>query len=253
MTCRIDAVQTLPIVRKVYPDMRIDPIDRLRFSRPCMLTTLATFMHADSWPAERPPVRPGNAHPSRGTCAWWPSPQSPDTALTAYVRVCAQIDFDEAVSARRIVIKPTVDEDLDRIKRTYFGLGDFLVRSTCARSCPRTGWAGVCFAPTHAWLHTGTQSVVAREISQTIPPSFAPSLAIVYWPQLGYLIAVPARCVTLSTHSYISPQLIVVVALNCPARRPSPTRSSCTKACGSRSVQAILAGAVDGARSTHER
>ena len=115
-----------------------------------MLTTLTTFMHADSWPAEWPPVRPGNAHPSRGTCAWWPSPQSPDTALTAYVRVCAQIDFDEAVSARRIVIKPTVDEDLDRIKRTYFGLGDFLVRSTCARSCPRTGWAGVCFAPTYA-------------------------------------------------------------------------------------------------------
>ena len=169
-------------------------------------------MHADSWPAERPPVRPGDAHPSSGTCAWWPGPRSPDTALTAYIRVCAQIDFDEAVSARRIVIKPTVDEDLDRIKRTYFGLGDFLVRSTCARSCPPHGLGRrlLCANLRH-WLHTGTQSVVAREISQTIPPSFAPSLAIVYWPQLGYLIAVPARCVTLSTHTYISPQLIVAV------------------------------------------
>ena len=159
MTCRIDAVQTLPIVRKVYPDMRIDPIDRLRFSRPCMLTTLATFMHADSWPAERPPVRPGDAHPSSGTCAWWPGPRSPDTALTAYIRVCAQIDFDEAVSARRIVIKPTVDEDLDRIKRTYFGLGDFLVRSTCARSCPPHGLGRrLLCANIRAWLHNRERS-----------------------------------------------------------------------------------------------
>jgi DNA mismatch repair protein MSH5 len=93
--------------------------------------------------------------------------------------------MDESVAVRRVVIKPTLDAALDRLKRTYHGLGDFLVSgSRCARVC----------APTLTWAWWHGQSTVAREISHTIPPTFAPSLAIVYWPQLGYLIAVPARC-----------------------------------------------------------
>ena len=44
-----------------------------------------------------------------------------------------QVDFDEAIAARRLVIKPTVDEELDHLKRTYYGLSDFLVRPACHR------------------------------------------------------------------------------------------------------------------------
>lgn len=37
------------------------------------------------------------------------------------------IDFDESKQALRLVIKPGVSSDLDELKHTYEGLGDFLV------------------------------------------------------------------------------------------------------------------------------
>nr|CAG8531242.1 9277_t:CDS:10 [Entrophospora candida] len=72
------------------------------------------------------------------------------------------IDFDGSVKENRIVIKPYIDEDLDEMKRVYDGLDDFL-------------------------------SEVANEISTTIPNEITTSLNVIYYPQLGYLIAVPLK------------------------------------------------------------
>ncbi len=38
------------------------------------------------------------------------------------------IDFEESKAVARLVVKPGVFEELDEMKRTYEGLGDFLVR-----------------------------------------------------------------------------------------------------------------------------
>ncbi|CAJ0825893.1 5140_t:CDS:10 [Entrophospora sp. SA101] len=60
------------------------------------------------------------------------------------------------------MIKPYIDEDLDEMKRVYDGLDDFL-------------------------------SEVANEISTTIPNEITTSLNVIYYPQLGYLIAIPLK------------------------------------------------------------
>ncbi|KAG0229575.1 MutS protein msh5 [Actinomortierella wolfii] len=70
------------------------------------------------------------------------------------------LDFDESLVEGRCVVKPNVDEELDRMRQTYHGLGSFL-------------------------------SEVAKDISKTIPSHFASTINVVYFPQLGYLIAVP--------------------------------------------------------------
>ncbi|KAJ3280380.1 MutS protein msh5 [Borealophlyctis nickersoniae] len=72
------------------------------------------------------------------------------------------IDFDESVNEARFVVKPHVDEELDELKRTYNGLDDLL-------------------------------SVVAREVSTSIPQEFSRSLNVIYFPQLGYLITIPLK------------------------------------------------------------
>ncbi|CAH1762843.1 6722_t:CDS:10 [Entrophospora sp. SA101] len=72
------------------------------------------------------------------------------------------IDFDGSVKENRIMIKPYIDEDLDEMKRVYDGLDDFL-------------------------------SEVANEISTTIPNEITTSLNVIYYPQLGYLIAIPLK------------------------------------------------------------
>jgi len=53
-----------------------------------------------------------------------------------------------------------VDEHLDEMRRTYQGLDSFL-------------------------------SQIAKEISETIPTEFTHAINVIYFPQLGYLIAVP--------------------------------------------------------------
>ena len=85
-----------------------------------------------------------------------------------------------------------MDDNLDSIKRTYYGLGDFLVRSANASIRVYKG-AHCSVQRPWRWARQFAQSAVAKEVGKTIPPTFAPTLAIVYWPQLGYLIAVPAR------------------------------------------------------------
>ncbi|KAF9972932.1 MutS protein msh5 [Actinomortierella ambigua] len=70
------------------------------------------------------------------------------------------VDFDESVIEGRCIVKPNVDEELDRMRQTYQGLDSFL-------------------------------SEVAKDISKTIPSHFASTFNVVYFPQLGYLITVP--------------------------------------------------------------
>ncbi|KAG0031147.1 MutS protein msh5 [Podila clonocystis] len=70
------------------------------------------------------------------------------------------LDFDESVIEGRCVVKHNVDEHLDEMRRTYQGLDNFL-------------------------------SQIAREISETIPTEFTNAINVIYFPQLGYLIAVP--------------------------------------------------------------
>lgn len=71
-----------------------------------------------------------------------------------------QLDFDESVIEGRCVVKHNVDEHLDEMRRTYQGLDSFL-------------------------------SQIAKEISETIPTEFTHAINVIYFPQLGYLIAVP--------------------------------------------------------------
>ncbi|KAI0076331.1 hypothetical protein K474DRAFT_1708271 [Panus rudis PR-1116 ss-1] len=72
------------------------------------------------------------------------------------------IDWDESALSGRPTVRPRIDEDLDNLKHVYAGLD-------------------------------GVLSTVARELSSTIPPDYASSLNVVYFPQLGYLICVPMQ------------------------------------------------------------
>ncbi|KAL2920372.1 hypothetical protein HK105_200445 [Polyrhizophydium stewartii] len=69
------------------------------------------------------------------------------------------IDFDESKLAVRLVVKPDVDETLDSLKSTYNQLEEIL-------------------------------SGVAAQVAPTLPAGIASSLNVVYFPQLGYLIAI---------------------------------------------------------------
>lgn len=71
-----------------------------------------------------------------------------------------QIDIDSSIEQHRTIVKPGVDEDLDRMKETYNGIDDLL-------------------------------SHVARDIAQSIPQEFDIEINVIYFPQLGFHIAVP--------------------------------------------------------------
>ncbi|KAH6591068.1 hypothetical protein BASA50_009068 [Batrachochytrium salamandrivorans] len=75
-------------------------------------------------------------------------------------KIVTKIDFDSSKKDARLVIKADVDEDLDMLKKTYSELDDIL-------------------------------SAVAATVAQTLSPGIATSLNIVYFPQLGYLVAIP--------------------------------------------------------------
>ncbi|PPR05412.1 hypothetical protein CVT24_008026 [Panaeolus cyanescens] len=71
-----------------------------------------------------------------------------------------KIDWEESTNNDRVCVRPGIDEDLDNRKHVYHGIDSIL-------------------------------SNVAQQISETVPPHFAVSLNVVYFPQLGYLISVP--------------------------------------------------------------
>ncbi|KAJ3802460.1 muts domain V-domain-containing protein [Lentinula aff. detonsa] len=72
------------------------------------------------------------------------------------------IDWEESAEARRVCVRPHIDEELDNRKHVYHGIDTVL-------------------------------SKVAERISQVVPSNYATSLNIVYFPQLGFLICVPMR------------------------------------------------------------
>ncbi|OBZ71456.1 Prohibitin-2 [Grifola frondosa] len=71
-----------------------------------------------------------------------------------------QVDWEESVNAGRICVRPHIDEELDNMKHIYNGIDAVL-------------------------------SKVALQISAIVPPEYASSLNVVYFPQLGFLICVP--------------------------------------------------------------
>ncbi|KAF8158870.1 muts domain V-domain-containing protein [Mycena galopus ATCC 62051] len=75
-------------------------------------------------------------------------------------RINEIIDWEESANAGRICVRPGVDEELDNRKHVYHGIDAVL-------------------------------SKVAEQICQTVPPDYASSLNVVYFPQLGFLICVP--------------------------------------------------------------
>ncbi|KAF7288536.1 DNA mismatch repair protein 5 [Mycena chlorophos] len=75
-------------------------------------------------------------------------------------RINEIIDWEESSHAGRVCVRPNIDEDLDNRKHIYHGIDSVL-------------------------------SKVAEQICQTVPPDYAASLNIVYFPQLGFLICVP--------------------------------------------------------------
>ncbi|KAI0260251.1 DNA mismatch repair protein MutS [Gloeopeniophorella convolvens] len=70
------------------------------------------------------------------------------------------IDWEESTINQRVCVRPHIDEELDNRKHIYNGIDAVLSR-------------------------------VAEGISSTVPPDYAASLNVVYFPQLGFLICVP--------------------------------------------------------------
>ncbi|KAF8895319.1 DNA mismatch repair protein MutS [Infundibulicybe gibba] len=70
------------------------------------------------------------------------------------------IDWEESAIAGRVCVRPHVDDELDSKKRVYHGIDSVL-------------------------------SKVAEQICRTVPAEYAPSLNVVYFPQLGFLICIP--------------------------------------------------------------
>ncbi|KAI0770485.1 DNA mismatch repair protein MutS [Fomes fomentarius] len=72
------------------------------------------------------------------------------------------IDWEESTNAGRVCVRSRIDEELDNLKHIYNGIDAVL-------------------------------SKVAEQVSAMIPPDYASSLNVVYFPQLGFLICVPMR------------------------------------------------------------
>ncbi|KAH9941054.1 muts domain V-domain-containing protein [Amylocystis lapponica] len=70
------------------------------------------------------------------------------------------IAWEESATAGRVCVKPHIDEELDNMKHVYNGIDTIL-------------------------------STVAQQISSIVPPDYASSLNVVYFPQLGFLTCVP--------------------------------------------------------------
>ncbi|KIP05169.1 hypothetical protein PHLGIDRAFT_74704, partial [Phlebiopsis gigantea 11061_1 CR5-6] len=72
------------------------------------------------------------------------------------------INWEESTQAARVCVRPHIDEDLDKMKHIYNGIDSVL-------------------------------SKVAETVSANVPLSYTPTLNVVYFPQLGFLICVPMQ------------------------------------------------------------
>ncbi|XP_042899005.1 mutS protein homolog 5 isoform X1 [Parasteatoda tepidariorum] len=85
------------------------------------------------------------------------------------------IDFEEYAKQNHFVVKPGVDSELDKMKRTYNGLPNFM---------------------------TEVAYQELQELSSDIP-----QCSVIYLPQLGYLLAIPATEQMKDTKDYSIPNL----------------------------------------------
>ncbi|KAF2428685.1 hypothetical protein EJ08DRAFT_324329 [Tothia fuscella] len=69
------------------------------------------------------------------------------------------VDLEETAVQHRVVVKPNVDDDLDRMKREWDGLEDLL-------------------------------SQVSRAMEPRVPPTLRATLNVIYFPQVGFMLAV---------------------------------------------------------------
>jgi len=74
-------------------------------------------------------------------------------------KITEVVDFDESRLQHRTVVCPHIDIELDQLKCDYNGLESML-------------------------------SAIGREIAKTVPASFQPTLNVIYFPQIGFLISV---------------------------------------------------------------
>lgn len=93
-----------------------------------------------------------------------------------------QIDWEESSRTGRVSVKSGIDQELDELRRAHAGLPSLLVTSNLYR-CSISKLADLTLIM--------KQSRVASEIGGEIPPGFSPTLSVVYFPQLGYLINIP--------------------------------------------------------------
>ncbi|KAK5011882.1 chaperone ATPase hsp78 [Cryomyces antarcticus] len=73
-------------------------------------------------------------------------------------RITEVVDFEESTQQHRTVVKTGVDEELDNMKRTYDGIDNLL-------------------------------SKVARHIAEGVPADLRSDLNVIYFPQIGFLVA----------------------------------------------------------------
>ncbi|KFM62949.1 MutS protein-like protein, partial [Stegodyphus mimosarum] len=92
------------------------------------------------------------------------------------------IDFQEYAKQNHFVVKPGVDSELDKMKRTYNGLPDFMTQVAYQE---------------------------LQELSEDIQ-----KCSVIYLPQLGYLLAVPVTEQMKTTKNYIIPNLRFMFILN---------------------------------------
>lgn len=70
------------------------------------------------------------------------------------------VDFEESLQQQRTVVRPNVDDALDERKRLYEGIGELLSRA-------------------------------ARSIAEEVPEGLPNDLNVIYFPQIGFLVAMP--------------------------------------------------------------
>ncbi|XP_035222063.1 mutS protein homolog 5-like isoform X3 [Stegodyphus dumicola] len=92
------------------------------------------------------------------------------------------IDFQEYEKQNHFVVKPGVDSELDKMKRTYNGLPDFMTQVAYQE---------------------------LQELSEDIQ-----KCSVIYLPQLGYLLAVPVTEQMKKTKNYTIPNLRFMFILN---------------------------------------
>jgi DNA mismatch repair protein MSH5 len=94
-----------------------------------------------------------------------------------------QVDFGASLASRRFAVMAGLDPELDEMKHTFDGLPDFLVRR------PHVNEVGFSTLSDDRPGALHIQTGIAREEMATF--AHINECTVVYFPQLGYLLAIP--------------------------------------------------------------